>query len=533
MAQADEGDQTTLRGRGHELAAASAGIPTLTVIYHPMLERIGQMALLPPTDGQFQVELSRSKPDFFAPGSLKGSPLGDPFVTRNPLVLGGSVDGGAISGQVPDSLDLEVDGREAKASFAIGAGGLEGGTVLTLSGRVVLLLHTSAAPQGRARDLGLVGASDALARLRLDIERVADQNVSVLIRGETGTGKELVARALHDAGPRAGGPFVALNLGAIPASLMSSILFGHAAGAFTGARQSTPGCFARAQRGTLFLDEIAEMPVEAQGVLLRVLEEQTVVPLGAAAAVPIDARVVAATDADLDRRVAEGRFLAPLVHRLAGFTVRVPPLRERREDIGRLLAYFLAREMDATGERARLVRPPDAKPWLAAGVVARMALCEWPGNVRQLANAVRQIVIGSRGADQAQISRELEVLWTPRAPAYVPAPAAAPAPAPARRPRKRAGSISEDALAQALQTARFSTAEAARALGISRTTLYELIERSQTIRKARDLSADQLRSCLGECEGSVPRAAERLGVSDRALKLRLKELGLPSGGAAR
>jgi two-component system nitrogen regulation response regulator GlnG len=173
--------------------------------------------------------------------------------------------------------------------------------------------------------------------------------------------------------------------------------------------------------------------------------------------------------------------------------------------------------MDAIGERARLERPPQEAPWLPADLAARFALYRWPGNVRQLANVVRQVVIAGRGSDQAQIPLELEALWRPEAKPR-PTPTATRAPA--------AAEISDEELMNVLRASRFSTVEAARALGISRTTLYALIDRSPSIRKARDIGADELRACLRECDGSVPLAAERLSVSDRALKLRMKELGL-------
>jgi two-component system nitrogen regulation response regulator GlnG len=530
MADSIYGDQTTLHSAGDEPSArASVFVPALTVLHHPDPSRVGEIALGHPEHDGFTWNVSRVGPPFFAPGTLTGRPLDDPFLTRMPLVLRASGRGGGLQGQVPAKTTVELGGRPAPAVFQVPDNELARGAVLTLAGRVVLLAHRVPGPPGgrsgtgNPASAGLLGASAGILRVREEIGHVADQSVSVLIRGETGTGKELVARAIHQAGPRAKGPFVAVNLGAIPASLMSAELFGHAAGAFTGARQSHTGLFQRAQGGTLLLDEIAEMPTECQAALLRVLEEGTLVPLGAGAPVKLDVRVLASTDADLDHRIAEGEFRAPLLHRLAGYTLHVPPLRERREDIGRLVAHFLVREMQAVGAEVELRRPPEQKPWLSAQLAARLALHDWPGNVRQLANAVRQIVIASRGQTQAQIPAELDQQLNRER-----ASSDAPAPAPVI---VKAGEVSDETLLQVLRGCRWSTAEAARTLGISRTTLYALIDRSPRLRKASDIEKDELQSCLRDCGGDVVRAAERLSVSDRALRLRMRTLGLEDSDA--
>ena len=236
-----------------------------------------------------------------------------------------------------------------------------------------------ASPPGNgARALpALVGDSPAMRALFRAIGRLAQAPLSVLVTGETGTGKELVARALHDESPRAGRPFVALNTAAIPAELLESELFGHEAGAFTGAHKRHVGRFEQADGGTLFLDEIGDMPASLQTRLLRVLAQGEFFRVGGRELIRVDVRVIAATHQPLEALVEQGRFRADLLHRLAVVRLRLPPLRERREDIPLLAARFLA---DAA---RRLELPPKA---FARAALERLQAHAWPGNVRELEN---------------------------------------------------------------------------------------------------------------------------------------------------
>jgi DNA-binding NtrC family response regulator len=225
---------------------------------------------------------------------------------------------------------------------------------------------------------GVIGGSLAMRKLARRVRLLARVSVPVLVRGETGTGKELVARALHDLGPRAAGPFIALNAGTLTRDLAASELFGHDRGAFTGAFSRRDGHFASAHGGTLFLDEVRELPLDVQVHLLRVLEIGEVRAVGSSMSRQVDVRLVAATWAPLRELVAEGRFREDLYHRLAVGTVRVPSLEERRSDIAALAQYFLQQALDEVGPK-RLT--PAALGYLAAQ--------RWPGNVRQLRNTIR------------------------------------------------------------------------------------------------------------------------------------------------
>ncbi len=233
-----------------------------------------------------------------------------------------------------------------------------------------------AAPPDAAVEGSLVGASAAMREVQKAVGMLADSDATVLLLGETGSGKEVVARAIHRHGRRAAAPFVPVNCAAIPAELLESLLFGHVRGAFTGAVADRAGSFREAQGGTLFLDEVGDMAMPMQAKLLRALQERVVTPVGGRP-VPVDVRVVAATHRDLQEAVRGGRFREDLYYRLGVVPVRIPPLRDRLADIIPLAEHYLA-----------LVTPGAAPKRLAADAAARLLSHTWPGNVRELVNAM-------------------------------------------------------------------------------------------------------------------------------------------------
>lgn len=243
--------------------------------------------------------------------------------------------------------------------------------------------------QGDDIESRLIGQSPAMVAVRRLILDVADSPVDVLVHGETGCGKELVAQALHAASPRRKGPYVALNCGGMPDNLLDSELFGHEAGAFTGAQKRRIGKIEFAQGGTLFLDELESMPMAMQVKLLRVLQERKLERLGSNAPIDIDCRIVAATKDDLLERGKQGSFRSDLYYRLNVVTITLPPLRERREDIPLLMAHFTATAAQ------RFNRPP---PELTTAQLSALMRHDWPGNVRELRNVADCLVLGVRHA---------------------------------------------------------------------------------------------------------------------------------------
>ena len=242
----------------------------------------------------------------------------------------------------------------------------------------------SALEESRTHRFGeVIGASPAMRRLFGLMDQIVDSDASVLITGETGTGKEVIARALHLRGARRQAPFVAINCAAVPEALLESELFGHVRGAFTGAASDRKGLFVVAHRGTVFLDEIGEMPLAMQAKLLRVLQERKVRPVGSDREVPFDVRLVCATNRDLESDVDEGRFRRDLFFRIDVVRLPLPPLRSRGGDILLLAQHFLDRYATAAGKRVRGISAPAAERLLAYA---------WPGNVRELENAMERAV---------------------------------------------------------------------------------------------------------------------------------------------
>jgi DNA-binding NtrC family response regulator len=267
-------------------------------------------------------------------------------------------------------------------SAKVGQAWASAGTTVTIGRTTLVFVEAPADPHDMAADVapleGIVGGSAPMRRVAEQVRRLARHAAPVLVAGETGTGKELVARALHSEGPRAKGPFIAINVSALPRELVESEMFGHERGAFTGAVTRRAGAFVEAQGGTLFLDEIGELPLDAQPKMLRALDGYEVRRVGAAGGgAKHDARVVVATHVPLEEHVLDGRFRRDLFHRLEVFVVEVPPLRARRGDIA-AISRELLRQMTATiGKRE-----------LSSAALARLSSHDWPGNVRELRNVL-------------------------------------------------------------------------------------------------------------------------------------------------
>ncbi|RHW18449.1 sigma-54-dependent Fis family transcriptional regulator [Sphingomonas gilva] len=346
----------------------------------------------------------------------------------------------------------------------------------------------------------LVGDSDAMREVRALIGMVAPTDATVLVTGPSGSGKELVARAIHDRSRRSARAFSAMNCGAVPADLLESELFGHERGAFTGAVAQVKGRFESTSGGTLFLDEIGDMPGVMQVKLLRVLEERTVTRVGSRNPIPIDTRIVSATHRDIDSAIRQQSFREDLFYRLAVFPIHLPSLAERIEDVPQLLAYFL----DTLAPSARAFRP-------TGEAIAQMMQHHWPGNVRELRNFVERgcILHAGKTVGAAEVDAlvhrglprrriEQQALWeaiSPPAPLDAAMPVAAPAPidlpiapaSPAPLPlplppvhasepvdlKSIVAEVEHDHIRRALDQANGVVADAARLLSLQRTTLIE------------------------------------------------------------
>jgi two-component system nitrogen regulation response regulator GlnG len=498
-------------------------VPALTIASHPAPHRVGERLLLDALAKGRQVAVSRNEPVFLRPGNALGAHLADAFLSRKPVVFSPGRRGG-VRLDPGEGSRISVAGQALHGPWEISTEEVAAGVPLELGGRVVLVLHLADPAAGDAADaLGMVGTSVGLQAVRRLIGQVADLSVPVLIRGETGSGKELIARAIHQRSPRRDLPFISVNLGAIPRDLAAAELFGARKGSFTGAVKDQDGFFQAAHRGTLFLDEVGEAPPEVQVMLLRVLETGEIYPVGERTPIRVDVRLVAATDAHLEQQIQEGRFKAPLLHRLAGFSLRVPPLRERREDVGLLFHHFAREELTALGERGRLEAVDGvADPWLPPALAARLVSHDWPGNIRQLRNVARQLVIANRGQPRLQLDAQLERELTPARASPVGRPEAK---APSRR---KPADITEPELLAALRESGWDFQVAADRLGIHRTSIYDLIDRSKSLRTAGELSVEEITRCHRECGGDLDAMVRRLEVSRRALGRRIKELGLSS-----
>jgi two-component system response regulator HydG len=350
---------------------------------------------------------------------------------------------------------------------------------------------------------GVIGNSPKMHEVVAKLKSIAPTSATVLIRGETGTGKDLIAKAIHNNSPRKSKPFVALNCTALNENLLDDELFGHEPGAYTGADRLRKGRFEYANGGTLFLDEVGDMPLPLQAKLLRVLETQEVTRVGGNEPIKVNVRLLAATHRDLETAVAEGKFRQDLYFRLKVVTIKLPPLRERREDIPLLTAHFIKEANAKHGKHVTGVSEPLRK---------LMASYSWPGNVRELRNLIESMVVqdtdGVLGLDDLQDTDGLK-----------PGPAAGGGSAGADnlvgRPLTE---VERYYIEKALEMTGGNREEAARLLGIGERTLYRVI---QTWKEQ-----DKVKHALDEAEGSTEGAARLLGISEQSLQKKIKKWGL-------
>ncbi len=345
---------------------------------------------------------------------------------------------------------------------------------------------------------GLVTGSPAMERVLKLARKAASSNIPILIEGESGAGKEVIARAIQGMGERAGKPFVTVNCGAIPENLVESILFGHEKGSFTGATDRHVGKFVEADGGTLFLDEIGDLPLDVQVKLLRAVQDGEVDPVGGRATVKVDIRLISATHRDLIQRVRDGLFREDLFYRLNVFPIHVPPLRARREDIARLVRHFIAR----AGAVAGATRVRDISP----EALSMLRAYDWPGNIRQLENAIFRAVVLAEGEvlteeEFPQIRAEIEgIEW------------AAP---------------EEEVLTSFIDMERARPASG-RDLqaGQGVDGVLRVLDERGDLRALADVEGEMIRFALDHYNGQMSEVARRLGIGRSTLYRKLKEMGI-------
>jgi DNA-binding NtrC family response regulator len=358
----------------------------------------------------------------------------------------------------------------------------------------------------------IVSRSPRMHAVLKTAEKAAASAIPVLIEGESGVGKELIARAIHGSGDRRSKPFVAVNCGAIPDNLVESTLFGHEKGAFTGATERHAGKFVEASGGTLFLDEVGELPLAAQVKLLRAIQEGEVDPVGGRKSVKVDVRLISASNRNLLAAVKEGRFRDDLFYRLHVFPITVPPLRERTEDIADLVRHFLVRFNAEEGKRIRVV---------AADAMALLAHCPWPGNVRQLENAIFRAVVLAED-DEIGIGEFPQLAGQmAKGPAQAAPAGSEPEPLPAVRSDEPL-MLDPPALAGPPPPAQPSLAPTGPALG--------LLGAAGDVRPLADIEAEVIRFAIAHYRGQMSEVARRLQIGRSTLYRKLDDLGFEEVG---
>lgn len=487
----------------------------LTIVFHPDPSLIGAAAILPVGDSQMQV--GRHSPLFKLPAAgpaQGGLPLQDRHVSREAVNIRLLGDGLTLS-RCEGACRCRVEGRELVAPRTFSAADAREGIAIFLAHGVVLLLRRTVTAAATVQDASavasaMVGSSFYMNALRSQIARAARSGDDVLILGETGTGKELVAQALHHASARGNAALVTVNMAAIPQGLAPTLLFGNAKGAYTGATGAARGYFEQAEGGTLFLDEVGDTPGEIQVQLLRALQQREIQPVGGPTR-KVDVRIVSATDADLD--ADNCGFKAALRHRLGACEIRLKPLRDHREDLGELAWALLLEICEEQGKQPLLPRlgSPETATALWAELFHLLLRYHWPGNIRELANRLRQLVHACD--DTLAVPAELVATLAPEQ-------------AERENDDKEvtgASSVSPVELDAALMAANYQVAEVARTLRISRQSVYRHIEKSRELRLAADIPMAELLAAMERCAGDLAATAQQLKVSPQALRGRLRE----------
>ena len=554
-ADADEDGEGLQTQPSVEVACLTAGESlewSFVVVFHPDTRRIGAQALVPLDVSPLR--FGRYVPEFAGHGAAP-APLEDPHVSRRAAALVREDSGWRLQRGSARSR-LRVDGQEFEDSRCFSEDELRAGLSLTLGNRVVLFVRLQERQSGEEGTLAdaasedttladealvdealvsealadeerepalraLLGVSPAMRELRAALRRIARLPDDVLLIGPTGAGKELVARALHACSPLRRGPWVPVNMAAMPVELAAASLFGARRGAYTGAQTHRQGYFQQARDGVLFLDEVGDTPEALQPQLLRALQEREIQVLGGAVE-RVNLRVVAATEREPET------LRAALRHRLGTQELRLPALVERREDLGLLLRAIFAEYAARDGRRWLIKDAADAELARWVRLVELFLAYAWPGNVRELRAVIAQI----HAASSAGLSVPASVL-TRLQPERELAPVRALAPASdggeraVREPAPAAlAHMTDAAFEAAWREAHCEVTRMARKLAVSRAAIYRRVKSSPSCRLANDVPLEELLATLDECRGDLASTARQLGISRRALAARLRASAL-------
>ena len=492
----------------------------LTVIWHPDQSRIGEQFV--GGTGAGVLEISRFLPLFRQPGG-DGLALGHGGVSRDPVRIVRDEANGVEIHLPASRMVLELNACQIHETHYLNAQQIEAGPILGLGGTIVVCLHWMHCLPKNNPVAGMLGVSSAAIVARDQIRQVAGTDLPVLLLGETGTGKEIVARGIHTLSKRSSTDMITVNMAALNESLAAADLFGAVRGAYTGAQTARRGLFAEAENATLFLDEIGNTPASVQPMLLRVLEGGDYRPLGAQKDQHSSARIIAATDQDLDSET----FNQALLRRLEGFVIHLPPLRARREDIGVLVVHFL--------KSSALVNDPPLS--LPMAFISQVACYDWPGNIRQLAHVLKRAVLGLQMGEMPTLASLVKTLphrvasgvtssITSIAAGSAATPIATPSRLPNSEPRKKLAELGEAEVLAAMEENDWYIQAAAQQLGISRPSMYKLLDAHAQIRRIEQIDLEEIRQSLAASAGDVERCAATLKTPSEALRRHLRGLGL-------
>ncbi len=497
---------------------------TLTIVFHPDTSRIGETAVFEkPREGRARV-LGRDSPGFGRPESNTSLiPLNDRYVSREALQFHYS-DGSVWVQRKSSSSRAHLGACELSGEARLSRSQLDVGVAIVLGGRVVVLLRRAAqltrSLKGRSQGHpSLCGSSAYMNQLKDQISSLAMTNLDILIQGETGTGKELVAEAVHAASEWGSQKMIAVNMAAIPVALASSLLFGSVRGAFTGADKASQGYFRQAQGSTLFLDEIGDTQPETQAQLLRALQQREIQVVGGRVE-KVNLRVISATDAQLEDQ--SGNFKAALRHRLAESEIVLLPLRQHPEDIGELLFRFVKRAMKTLGREQVLPHEQSTANEVAmwADLFHQFVAYTWPGNIRELHNYAQQVALSS------EFSAVIPESVLARLSQFGPAQGGGGAPE-CEATQARSEDYSDREFLEGYKNARYEVLRTARQLGISRQAVYRRILESPGLSLASELSDEQVRTALENYGDDLSAAAMQLRVSRTALRERIRCVSAP------